>query len=125
MRRLSPLIASLVAVVLGAHPAPSSTAARRVGRPVARFVAADSIAWPAGTEVLPFENLEGIILVRGALSGRSEADTSGPLALDTGAGYLALDLGLARVLDLADSATAAEPVDIAPRPLPRLTLGSW
>ncbi|MEK7331570.1 MAG: PDZ domain-containing protein, partial [Candidatus Eisenbacteria bacterium] len=89
------------------------------------FIETDSLHWPAGAEVLRFENLEGIVLVRGGLRGRAGADTTGPLALDTGAGYLALDLGLARVLGLADSAGASEAVDIAEHPLPRLTLGGW
>jgi PDZ domain-containing protein/aspartyl protease len=81
--------------------------------------------WPRGTDVMPFENIEGIILVRGTLSGQIEADTTGPLALDTGAGFLALDLGLARVLGLADSSDATDAVDVADRPLRRLTLGHW
>ncbi len=89
------------------------------------FHHSDSIVWPSGTEVLRFENVEGIILLRGTLKGQVEVDTTGPLALDTGAGYLALDLGLARVLGLADSAITADAVDLADVPLPRLTLGKW
>ncbi len=88
-------------------------------------MAADSLHWPASTEILRFENLEGIVLLRAGLHGRAGADTSGPLALDTGAGFLALDLGLARLLGLEDSAGTTEAVDIAEYPLPRLTLGSW
>ncbi len=96
-------------------------------KPIAsnKFVHSDSLRWPLGTELVPFENLEGMVLLRGTLRGRVEADTSGPLALDTGAGYLALDLGLARILGLADSGATAEAVDLAARPLPRLTLGGW
>ena len=85
----------------------------------------DSTPWPPGTVILPFENLEGIILLRGTLQGRLEADTTGPLALDTGAGYLALDLGLARTLGLADSTVESDAVDLADLPLPRLSLGGW
>jgi len=84
-----------------------------------------SIHWPPGTEVLKFENVEGIILLRGTLSGQLEADTTGPLAIDTGAGYLALDLGLARTLGLTDNDATAEAVDVTDLPLPRLTLGTW
>jgi hypothetical protein len=90
-----------------------------------RFTASDSIFWPRGTELLRFENVEGIILLPGTLSGRSDRDTTGPLALDTGAGFLALDLELARMLGLADSAGAAEAVGLAEHPLPRMTLGGW
>ena len=81
--------------------------------------------WPAGTEVLEFENIEGLILLTGALRGPSGVDTSGTLVLDTGAGYLALDLGLSRILGLADSGQVAESVDLAEHPLSRLTLGGW
>src|SRR5215470_2045191 len=63
--------------------------------------ATTTIPWPAGTEVIRFENIEGIILLQGTLRGVVPPDTSGPLALDTGAGYLALDAALARRLGLA------------------------
>jgi len=75
--------------------------------------------------VLPFENVEGIILLRGTLRGHAGADTSGPLVLDTGAGYLAIDQLLARSLGLLDSASATEPIDVTDSPLPRLTIGDW
>ena len=97
------------------------------GKPLSSNVlrSSSSIVWPPGTEVLRFENIEGIILLRGTLRGPALADTSGPLALDTGAGYLALDVGLARALGLADSAADGEAVDLARRPLTRLRLGEW
>jgi hypothetical protein len=84
-----------------------------------------SIAWPPGTEVLRFENIEGIILVAATLHGGAGSDTTGPLVLDTGAGYLALDVGLARILGLLDSSATVEAVGLARHPLPRLTLGRW
>jgi len=84
-----------------------------------------AIVWPAGTKVLSFENIEGIILLRGTLQGLVPPDTTGPLALDTGAGYLALDVGLARTLGIADSVAGADAVDLSQRPLPRLTIGGW
>ena len=92
---------------------------------VNKLTSHSSIKWPPGTEVLKFENVEGIILLQGTLTGRLEADTTGPLAIDTGAGYLALDLGLARTLGLTDSASTAEAVDVTDLPLPRLALGAW
>ncbi|MGH7731824.1 MAG: PDZ domain-containing protein [Candidatus Eiseniibacteriota bacterium] len=89
------------------------------------FASYSAVRWPPGTEILRFENVQGIILLRGTLTGHLEADTTGPLALDTGAGYLALDLGLARILGLSDSAVTTDAVDFAHLPLPRLTLGAW
>ena len=114
------IYASLLAMLLAADQAYS---ANRLAHK--RLASHESIIWPRGTEVLRFENVEGIILLRGTLSGRLEADTTGPLALDTGAGYLALDLGLARILGLSDSTVTAEAVDLTDRPLPRLVLGGW
>ena len=110
--------AGVLAMLLAAgsaHPAKRSS----------HFASHASIRWPPGTEILKFENVEGIILLRGTLGGHLEADTTGPLALDTGAGYLALDLGLARILGLSSSTTKADAVDLAELPLPRLTLGTW
>ena len=90
-----------------------------------RFVDSDSLRWPAATEVLHFENLEGMVLLRCSLRGDGGRDTTGPIALDTGAGYLALDIVLAQFLGIADSTTANEAVGLTARPLPRLTLGGW
>lgn len=121
MRALTPLV--LFALLMATAQARDTTAARR---PTAyEFVASDSLRWPTGTEVIRFENIEGIVLLSAGLRGRAGVDTIGPLALDTGAGYLALDLELARLLGLEDSASTTEAVDIAEFPLPRLTLGAW
>ena len=90
-----------------------------------KFADSASLRWPLGTELLRFENVEGIVLLRGTLRGDTNRDTTGPIALDTGAGYLALDAGLARTLGLADSTAAQEAVGRAARPLARLTLGGW
>ena len=66
----------------------------------------------------------GIVLLKGALRGRFERDTIGPLALDTGAGFLALDLDLARTLGPTDTTMKTpEAVGLAQHPLPRLRLG--
>jgi hypothetical protein len=61
-------------------------------------------------------------LVTATLDG-IEGDTTGSLVLDTGAGYLALDRDLARVLGISDSAATHEPIGISSRPLPRLMVG--
>src|SRR5206468_1420019 len=81
-------------------------------------------AWPQGTEVLSFENLEGIILVEAKFHGTRVADTTGILALDTGAGYLALGHELAFALGLDDSIPGPNEIEFTARPLPRLELGS-
>jgi hypothetical protein len=82
-----------------------------------------SLPWPEGTQVLRFEDLEGAILVRANLVPASGRDTSGVFVLDTGAGFLALDLGLARLLGTADTGAGPAAVDLAARPLARLELG--
>ena len=97
-----------------------------VPRPADSSHRPDSLAalpWPDGTQVLRFEDLEGEILVRATLSAGPGRDTSGLFVLDTGAGFVALDLDLARRLGVADSATGTAAVDLAPRPLARLQLG--
>ena len=82
-----------------------------------------SLPWPQGTQVLRFEDLEGAILLRAKLLSESGRDTGGVFVLDTGAGFLALDLGLARLLGLADTGGGTTAVDLAARPLSRLELG--
>ena len=104
-----------------------------------------SIPWPDGTEILSFENLEGIILVSARSSLASGPDTSGAWVLDTGAGYLVMDAGLARRSGVSasdDSIGSPDPepihgrgagagrprvpegVGLALRPLARFVLGS-
>jgi len=80
--------------------------------------------WPDGTQILRFDDVEGAILLEATLTSASGQDTTGPVLLDTGAGYLAVDLGLSRILGLADGAASAAAVDLAPRPLSRLQLGT-
>ncbi len=64
------------------------------------------------------------MLFRVALRTTSGRDTAGLLALDTGAGYLALDRDLARSAGIADSVAASSAVELAQRPLPRLQIGA-
>ena len=92
--------------------------------------------WPEGTDTLAFENVEGIILVPARLTGRplgaeqsvphpvseTGADTSGWLALDTGAGFLAIDGQVAVRLGLIDG-VPSRAVDFAGTALPRLEIG--
>ena len=122
MSRLTTFLLVAAIDTLTNHPG-GAAAARQ--EPRSRFIESDSLRWPAGTERIRFENLEGIVLMPGTLHGRLDADTTGPLALDTGAGYLALDAELARSLGLVDRGDTGESVALAARPLPRLTLGGW
>lgn len=77
---------------------------------------------PPGSETLKFENLEGIILVQARLSGVPR-DTSGLLALDTGAGFLALDIVVAERLGLVEDVFVPGSAEFADRGLARLELG--
>ncbi len=109
---------ALTAVVALASPGVSGPLA-----PAERVPDVAGRAWPEGTRQVAFENLEGVILIECTLHGYGGRDTTGPLVLDTGAGFLALDRTLALVLGLADSLSAAGEVAIAPRALPRLEFG--
>jgi hypothetical protein len=71
---------------------------------------------------VPFENVEGIILVRATASAFGR-DTTGPFALDTGAGFLALDAELASILGVAPDADPSS-IGMASHPLGRLQIGS-
>lgn len=118
--RRSRWAAAAVAILLVATPVYPAKQLLRSALP-----GVGSIDWPPGTEVLAFENIEGIILVPATLHPSVASDTTGPLVLDTGAGFLALDADLARMLGLADSARALDAVDFAQHPLARLSLGQW
>ena len=84
---------------------------------------AQASAIPAGvaTYTIQAENLDGVLLISARLRGMSGADTVGPLVLDTGAGYLALDRDLALRLGIADSASAV--LTPTARPLPAIEFG--
>lgn len=74
---------------------------------------------------MQFENVEGIVLIDVGLHGVSGADTSGSVALDTGAGFLALDRELAQGLGLSDSVAPDASIQLAARALPRLRIGRF
>jgi hypothetical protein len=80
--------------------------------------------WPAGTEVLSFDNVEGVILLTARLHGPSGRDSSATLAVDTGAGFLALDRDVAQILGISDSTDGNGTLDYADHPLNRLELGT-
>ena len=87
----------------------------------------DSI-WPETSDLWHFENLEGVILIPATLRGTTGRDTAGPMVLDTGAGYLAVDRSLATWLGVSDATqdgdyNNTESVALAPRRLTRATIG--
>lgn len=109
----------MVALALVAALAPASGRAAPVGpTPVA------DLEMPPATVVLPFENVEGIALVEARIEGDAGRDTTGPLVLDTGAGYLALSYPLAVGLGVAGPFDDPTSVTFAPHRLARLELGS-
>jgi predicted aspartyl protease len=81
-----------------------------------------AIRWPEGTELVPFENLDGAILLPSRIQGVSR-DTTGPMLLDTGAGFVALDRDLAFAFELADSTAHPDDVSLSTDPIPRLEIG--
>lgn len=113
----------LLAVWLAAVVAPQSVVAKPMR--ASGFTESRSIHWPAGSELVPFENLDGLALVRCRLTGLIGRDTTGPFALDTGAGHLAIDRQLAQILGLADSTITDVAIGVASHPLPRFQLGGW
>lgn len=82
---------------------------------------AHSVPVGVATYILEAENLDGVLLIAARLRGMSGADTAGPLVLDTGAGYLALDRDLALRLGIADSVSAV--LTPTARPLPAIEFG--
>jgi hypothetical protein len=81
----------------------------------------DSISWPVGTVVLPFEDLEGAILVSATVT-QEKRDTTGTFVLDTGAGYLGLDHGLALELGIGSEGGSSE-LALSRIPLSRIQMG--
>lgn len=83
------------------------------------------VEWPDGTDVIPIENMEGIVMLKATATMPNGGDTTGTWVLDTGAGYLALDAELAERGGLAGKAPrVGESVGLASRALPRLAVGT-
>ena len=108
----------------------SATSAFAAAVPAARSAksaapaVSDSLRWPDGTVLLQIENLEGLLLLPASMRSASGRDTSGLLALDSGAGYLALDRELALWAGIAAASNDTAAIGLADRALPRLSLGS-
>jgi hypothetical protein len=113
-RHAAGLAGALAVVLAGVLATPAGAQVRRWS----------ALEWPEGSTTIPFDNLEGIILLLAKLHGEGGRDTAGTLVFDTGAGYLSVDLPVARWLGVADSARDYAAVDYADHPLPRLELGT-
>ena len=106
-----------------ASAAPHAHAATGPKRPVSQLPSRVQ-ELPAGSTEIPIEDLEGVVLVPALLHGSEGRDTSGWLVVDTGAGFLSLDAAVARDLGVADAESHPTGLELAPRALPRLELGS-
>lgn len=121
-------LAALVGLVLLPMPARTATtppATRRAAHPTRPPAKQILPVWPEGTEVVRFENVEGVLLIKVGLRGANGVDTSGVVALDTGAGFLALDRELAQRLGLSDSVAPHSSIHLAERALPRFSIGRF
>ena len=78
---------------------------------------------PPGSTMVPLENIEGVVLVPATLKGGGR-DTTGPLVIDTGAGFLALDGPLANLLGIEGVRPGTSGVMLSGGFLPRLELGT-
>ncbi len=74
---------------------------------------------------IPIEILDGLVLFQVRLSGTNGRDTVGALVLDTGAGRLALDRGIARFLAVDSTSTDSGSIIVATGPLARMTIGEF
>ena len=91
MRRAARLALAAAATMIVAFAAATCAAAA---------TPAASGPWPPGTEIVPFELRDGLILVRSTLRSPSGRDTTGLLVFDTGAPDLAVTLGVWRRVQL-------------------------
>ena len=105
----------------GANGANSSIGAGAAATPPST---SPSSTAPPGVLEVKVENLEGLLLLPASIRGTQARDTSGLLALDTGAGYLALDRGLASWAGIGSGDADSSSIGIAEGTLPRLDLGA-
>jgi hypothetical protein len=81
-------------------------------------------SWPAGTDLIPFEFREGLILVRATLVSPSGRDTTGLLVVDTGAPTLALGVSVWNALNVDTLEVSWGYVQRIRRTLSGLVMGS-
>src|SRR5204862_2073637 len=78
--------------------------------------------WRDNAELRPIENIQGIILIDARVSAAGR-DTTGVFALDTGAGFVALDAQLARIIGISSTVSASTAIGTAEKPIDRLQIG--
>jgi predicted aspartyl protease len=79
---------------------------------------------PEGAQTVPFENLEGVILIHASIRSTTGKDTSGIFVLDTGAGHVAIDDEIAQLFDMKYDNMSGTAVGVAQQPLQRLEIGA-
>ncbi|HVP15054.1 MAG TPA: aspartyl protease family protein [Terriglobales bacterium] len=82
-----------------------------------------SLHWPAGTVLVPFEDLEGALLMTATIRGATGRDTTGSFVLDTGAGFLAIDRSLAAAIGIARDSADGSSIGLASAPVACFELG--
>jgi predicted aspartyl protease len=82
-----------------------------------------SLRWPAGTALIPFDDLDGALVMTATIRGATGRDTTGPFVLDTGAGFLAVDRSLAKAIGIARGSGDSSSIGLASAPVARFELG--
>jgi hypothetical protein len=117
LRAAVTLALALAASPAGPAAAATAPAARAAGTP------ASDRAWPAGTEIVPFELRDGQILARATLRSPSGGEATGLLVFDTGAPGLVVTRTVWAALRL-DTLHAGGNILLLRRPLDELEMGS-
>ena len=126
MRSLRACTTAVAIATLAAtgHASNALAATTRPGaRPAQAHAAVAAPSWPPGTEIVPFDLRNGLILVRATLRSPAGSVASGPLVFDTGAPGLTVDLGTWQTLQL-DTTHPEGNVIWRRRPLDALEMGS-
>lgn len=77
-----------------------------------------------GTTRLPMENVEGVVLLEANLRGPNGRDTTGLLVLDTGSGYLGIDVPVAGRLGITQRTDRPSGVVLAEHSISRALIGT-
>src|SRR5262245_30091462 len=108
------LVAVAFVCALAGPPARADMVIKRAG---------DTTELPSGTEVVPFEDVDGHIVFRGTVRTYAGQDSNGTFILDTGVGSLMLDHAVARALKLMDGPGPVNAVAVADRMVSRFEAG--
>jgi predicted aspartyl protease len=95
-------------------------------RDLAPFVScAAALPAPVDKASIQIEILDGLVLFPARLTGTNGRDTLGVLVLDTGAGRLALDRGIARFLGVDSTSADSGVINLGTGPLARMSIGAF